>query len=527
VTKQVTPAPSATGQPRREFLMAHQREIERKFSADPGVPLPDLPGVGRVVTVTDPVKADLEATYFDTADLRLAAHGITLRRRTGGEDPGWHLKLPAGADERTEIQRPLGGAPRTVPRELMREILAVVRDRELVPVATVWTTRLVRRLLDAGGNDLAVVADDTVHAERLAGGPAEPSTWREVEVELTGGDRALLDAVSARLEAAGLSRSAAASKLQRVLGDLASPRQAGRPALSRCSRAGDAVLAYWRDQVEALVSWDRGVRGDVPDAVHQMRVATRRLRSTLATHRPLLDRQRTDPVRDELKWLGSMLGNARDAEVLHVRLRDLAAAQSPELILGPVLRRIDLEMDERHRAARNCLVEALGGKRYFRLLDALDDLATDPPFAARARQRGDRVLPRLVARACRRLDRTAKAAGDAATPEDRDHLLHEVRKAAKNARYAAESVAPVCGRPAARLAKRMQAVQDVLGENQDSVAARQVLREIGVVAHQAGENAFTFGLLYGLERSRGEAAQHAYQPALRAASRKGVRRWMQ
>jgi CHAD domain-containing protein len=526
VTKQVTPAPPATGQPRRAFLMAHQREIERKFSADPGVPLPDLSGVGRVVTVTDPVKTDLEAAYFDTADLRLAAHGITLRRRTGGEDPGWHLKLPAGADERTEIRRPLGRAARTVPGELMREILAVVRDRELVPVATVRTTRDVRRLLDAGGNDLAVVADDTVHAERLAGGPAEPSTWREVEVELTGGDRALLDAVSARLEAAGLSRSAAASKLQRVLGDLA-PRQAGRPALSRCSRAGDVVLVYLRDQVEALVSWDLGVRGDVPDAVHQMRVATRRLRSALATHRPLLDRERTDPVRDELKWLGSMLGSARDTEVLQVRLRDLAAAQSPELILGPVLRRIDLEMDERHRAARNCLVEALDGKRYFRLLDALDDLTADPPFAARAGQRGDRVLPRLVARACRRLDRTAKAADETTTPGDRDHLLHEVRKAAKNARYAAESVAPVCGRPAARLAKRMEAVQDVLGENQDSVAARQVLREIGVVAHQAGENAFTFGLLYGLERSRGEGAQRAYRPALRAASRKGVRRWMQ
>lgn len=109
------------------------------------------------MTVTDPVKADLEATYFDTADLRLAAHGITLRRRTGGEDPGWHLKLPAGADERTEIRRPLGGAPWTVPRELMREILAVVRDRELVPVATVRTTRPVRRLLEARGNDLAVV----------------------------------------------------------------------------------------------------------------------------------------------------------------------------------------------------------------------------------------------------------------------------------------------------------------------------------------------------------------------------------
>lgn len=504
--------------------MAHQREIERKFGADPGMPLPDLSGVDGVVTVTGPVEINLEATYFDTADLRLAARGITLRRRTGGEDQGWHLKLPTGADERTEIRRPLGRAARTVPKDLVREILAVVRDRKLLPVAMVCTTRLERRLLDAEGNDLAVVADDTVHAERLAGGSAEPSTWREVEIELTAGDRALLDAASARLEAAGLSRAAAASKLQRALGDLA-PRQAERPVLRRRSPASDVVLAYLRDQAEALVSHDRAARGDLPDAVHQMRVATRRLRSALATYRPLLDRARTDLVRDELKWLGSMLGGARDAEVLHARLHDLAAAQPPELILGPVLRRIDLEMGERHRAARSRLLAALDGKRYFRLLDTLDDIAADPPVTARAQRRGDRALPRLVARACRRLDRAAKAAGEATTPGDRDRLLHEVRKAAKNARYAAESVTPVCGRPAARLAKRMEALQEVLGENQDSVAARQVLREIGVAAHLAGENGFTFGLLHGLERSRGEAAQRAYRPALRAASQKGVRRW--
>ena len=343
--------------------MARYREVERKFDADPGTPLPDLSGVGDVVTVTDPVQTHLEATYFDTADLRLAAHRITLRRRTGGEDEGWHLKVPAGGDERTEVRLPLGEATHAVPEALVREVRAVVRDRELVPVAIVRTTRLERHLLEAEGHDLAVVADDTVHAERLGDGSVELSTWREVEVELVEGDQELFDAVTARLEPAGMTRSATASKLQRVLGE-------------------------------------------------------------------------------------------------------------------------------------------------------------------RAQRQADRELPRFVARACRRVDRLARAVDEAATPADRDHRLHEVRKAAKRARYAAESVAPVCGRPAVRLAKRMQALQNVLGEHQDSVVARQVLREIGVAAHQAGENAFTFGLLYGLERSRGEAAQRAYPPALRAASKKSVRRWM-
>jgi len=76
--------------------MDRHREIERKFDADPRSPLPDLSGAGG--TVSEAVKSQLDATYFDTADRRLARHGITLCRRTGGEDAGWHLKLPAGQE---------------------------------------------------------------------------------------------------------------------------------------------------------------------------------------------------------------------------------------------------------------------------------------------------------------------------------------------------------------------------------------------------------------------------------------------
>jgi inorganic triphosphatase YgiF len=204
--------------------MTRHQEVERKFDANPGAPLPDLSGTkgteGVASTVGEAVQSQLDATYFDTADAQLARHHITLRRRTGGDDAGWHLKLPAGDDERTEIRLPLGSATHMVPVALSREVHPYVGDSPLVPIAVLRTRRIERRLLDASGAVLAIVADDTVHGQRLTDGPAEVSTWREVEVELVNGDRAFLDAVSDRLRAAGLTPSGSASKLARVLGDL-------------------------------------------------------------------------------------------------------------------------------------------------------------------------------------------------------------------------------------------------------------------------------------------------------------------
>jgi CHAD domain-containing protein len=278
------------------------------------------------------------------------------------------------------------------------------------------------------------------------------------------------------------------------------------------------VLAHLKEQVDQLVLRDRGARSDEPDAVHQMRVATRRLRSALATYRPLLDRERTDPVRDELKWLGQVLGRSRDAEVLHWRLQDLVSAQPAELVLGPVGRRVDLELRDRHRAAQADLVAALVSDRYIRLLDALDELVASPPLTARAGRKAREQLPTLVGRAAARVDRDAQAVADAPTPQVRDQRLHEVCRSAKRARYAAESAAPVIGKPARRLADRMTALQDVLGEHQDSVVARALLLELAAAAHLSGENGFTYGLMHEQERAIADEARRSYGPALRKAT---------
>jgi inorganic triphosphatase YgiF len=198
-----------------------QIETERKYDVDTGFVLPDLTGAGGSVSMAPPDVQRLEATYFDTDDLRLIGARITLRRRTGGDDAGWHIKLPVGGDIRREVHFPLGPPGRVVPAEIATEVSRWSGGAPLRPVARLETHRTVQRLLGESGEVLAEVADDQVTGSRPD--PADPEswrlqdTWREVEVELKSGTPELLDAAAAGLAAAGARPSRSASKLARVL----------------------------------------------------------------------------------------------------------------------------------------------------------------------------------------------------------------------------------------------------------------------------------------------------------------------
>jgi inorganic triphosphatase YgiF len=198
-----------------------QIETERKYDVGTGFVLPDLAGAGGSDSVAPADVQVLEATYFDTDDLRLIAAHITLRRRTGGDDAGWHIKLPVGGDTRREVHFPLGLPELVVPGEIAAEVARWSGGAPLRPVARLETRRTVRRLISESGEVLAEVADDQVTGSRPD--PADPETWRlqdtwrEVEVELKSGPPDLLDSAAARLAAAGATPSRSASKLARVL----------------------------------------------------------------------------------------------------------------------------------------------------------------------------------------------------------------------------------------------------------------------------------------------------------------------
>jgi inorganic triphosphatase YgiF len=200
-------------------------EIESKFDVDTEFVVPDLSGVADGSTVTEPEVRLLDAHYFDTSDLRLIAAKITLRRRTGGPDAGWHLKLPGGAGSRREMQAPLGDSATAVPPQLASMVSESVRDEPLRVVAVLDTRRTVRLLKDADGQALAEVADDLVTGRIPGPGddPGEPVTWREIEVELVSGGPEILAAARDRLLAAGARVSSFPSKLARLLGTRAAP----------------------------------------------------------------------------------------------------------------------------------------------------------------------------------------------------------------------------------------------------------------------------------------------------------------
>ncbi|AJC58382.1 CYTH and CHAD domain-containing protein [Streptomyces sp. 769] len=509
------------------------REIERKYEtaatgADARIDadhLPDLTRAGRVATVAERGTLALDAVYYDTADQRLAADGITLRRRTGGPDAGWHLKLPLALPEvtgavRDEIRAPLSDAP---PRELTALVRSRTRDAPLVPLVRLRTRRTVHALEDAAGRPLAEVAVDDVRARRLhPEGAARTARWREIEVELApgtgrGAGQKLLDEVERVLTGAGARPAAAPSKLARALAETApqtSPETApetaregaARPAPAadadrpRCT-AGDVVLRYVRAQVRAIVELDPAVRRDLPDAVHQMRVATRRLRSAFRSYATVLDRAATDPLGVELKWLATELGAGRDQEVLADRLTTALAEVPRSLRLGPVSARLRSWSARRRAGARERLLAALDGPRYLALLENLRALLGAPPLRRPAARPAPPVVAGAVLKDYRRLAHRIEAALDTPAGPARDEALHSARKAAKRIRYAAEAASPALGRPARAFVRRTKQVQQLLGDHQDSVVARAALRELATQARRAGESGFTFGLLYGREEA--------------------------
>ncbi|MFF2381890.1 CHAD domain-containing protein [Streptomyces sp. NPDC058108] len=497
-----------------------KREVERKYEGplaggDPA--LPDLTRVPGVSGVLDKGVADLDATYYDTADQRLAAASLTLRRRTGGDDAGWHLKLPVSEGVRDEIRAPLSD---TVPPSLSSLVRSRVREAALVPVVRLRSARDVRHLVDASGALLAEVSVDHVRAERLSGGTGV-AEWTEIEVELADdGDPAFLDKVEKKLRKAGLTRSSSKSKLAKALADTdadadsAQVEDAGRagrkkPADTAPRTAGDHVLAYLRTQRDAIIELDPAVRRDLHDSVHSMRVATRRMRSAFRSYGKVLDRAVTDPIGEELKWLAGELGVGRDQEVLAERLTEALDGLPEALLTGPVRDRLRTWSQARGEGSRRHVIAVLDGSRYLGLLAALDAAVDDPPLLKAAAGDPAKVITKAVRKDFAKVSALVDEALGLAPGADRDLAMHEARKKAKRTRYAAEAAVPALGGPAAGLVKSMKSLQSLLGDHQDGVMARETLRDLAGRAHEAGESAFTYGVLYGREERRAAEAEAA------------------
>lgn len=382
----------------------------------------------------------------------------------------------------------------------------------------------MHRLRDAAGRELVEVADDRVTAEGLGAAAGTRDAWREWEAELVDGEPQQLDAVVASLRDAGGHAPAAAAKLTRLLPAMA-PAAVPSVEVGPDSPAHALVGPRLQRLVASLRTLDPLVRADVEEAVHRMRVEVRRLRGLLATARPLLERERTEPLRAELGWLGRALGEARDLEVQRRRLAEQLASEPGEQVIGPVAARIDAALAAERRDAHALVLEAMRSSRYFALMDALAALAEAPRWTPRAAGAVHDVLAPRIRRDLRRMRRRL-ARADEATGAEREARLHAARRAVKRVRYAAELAEPAYGEPAALLAGAAQELQTLLGDVQDAVVARAVLRRLAMPAHLAGESAFTYGLLHARAQAAADAAIARLEPVRARAERSRLRRWL-
>ena len=415
------------------------------------------------------------STYHDTPDHRLARRGITLRHRLENGRGLWQLKLPAGRS-RLELEAP--GGPAAPPPELLALLAGHRRGAPLAPIARLRTRREGVR---AGG---AEIVHDTVAVldhQRVT------RRFDELEVELLDGDERTLRRLEKALRRAGAGDGESRPKVFQAL-DLDFQPELEHEA--RDDSAAGTLRARLREQAERLLAHDPGTRlGADAEELHQMRVATRRLRAFLRAGRDLLDSAQSEPLREELGWLGSALGPVRDLDVLleHIAIEIEALGED-----APVGRKLLRALERERRTARRALIEALESDRYFALLDALE-----LPVATVADKPS---LEQLHADEHRRLRKAARALG----PDSPDDDLHAARIKVKRARYAAE----LSGRDA--YVKAAKKLQDVLGEHQDAVVACDRLRAL---AERLPAAAIAAGRLVERERERAARGREEWQAA--------------
>ena len=528
-------------------------EVEAKFAVDDSIAVPDLTALSAVESAGETVNHSLSAIYYDTADLRLTRAKVTLRRRTGGKDDGWHIKLP-GASGRTELHAELTD-PSTPPDELLASVRAIIRGEPLAPIAQVDNDRAETPLFDAAGDQIAEFCDDHVTAWSLLPG-GQQTSWREWEVELSGelaetvDGNALLHEATSLLINRGARKSASSSKLATALGDSAAaapvPPYMNAGGLDEDSPA-KAVVDSLRVQRDRLVEWDPKVRNDEWDSVHQMRVATRELRSLLETFEGILAGDQIKHVESELKQLASLLGTARDAEVVEERFIGLLDSDTTGMIDDPAAEHVRGDMRREYERAHRRILRTLDSQRYLTLLDDIDAILADPPLAtdtpaeedagdaaageaattessstesapAEART-SEEILYEHLERGYKKLAKRHKLAlehyPDMSLPlHDREEYIHDVRKAAKKLRYSANA-AKDSGLKASKLSKACKELQEILGDYQDAVTSRDRIEKLAAGARKRGEDTFSYGMLYQREMSRGDKALKDYPKAFK------------
>ncbi|MFM7534386.1 MAG: CHAD domain-containing protein [Acidimicrobiales bacterium] len=499
------------------------------FEVWAGFVLPDLAGCLDGLAVGKPYATEFEAVFHDAADLRLARAGIELRHERSldaegpdGADEGraeqvWEVVVPAvGVSDVGRLAA--NGSPDAVPAAITNVVVGVLRGAPTEPVATVRIRRTVVVLV-LDGVEVAQVRDDEISVldhDRVA------TRFRQVGIDGTeAAPPQLATAIAACVQAAGGGVPTTASTLARALGPRAAvPADPMVPFAEPDGPAEAAVRAVLASTVRQVLSLlPHLVLEPSVEVVHQARVAVRRLRSDLRTLRPVLDPAVLADLATELGWFAGVLGGARDLDVLALRLRagidrldpvDTAGGDALLPALEPLC-----------AAARAEVVDAAASDRTVALGRRLVVLATAPPVTFGADEVAVEVMRSLAREPWRRLARDARRVGRHSPIEE----LHALRIRVKRARYAAEAVSRVVP-GAARHAKALVDVQDLLGDLHDGAMAEAWLRD-RVAARLDPAAAFSAGLLVAAEHARAERRRRQWRATWARADRRRLRSWVE
>lgn len=471
-------------------------ERETKLTVDGGFRLPSLQGVRLPAKI-------LTSVYYDTSDLRLARARITLRHRTQGRKSAWQLKLPLDCGRR-EVEIP--GKASTPPPQVLDLLFIHLQGGTVRPVATLRTRRTGIRV--GGSRGAEVVLDEVAVLKQSS----EVLIFREVEIERLDGDAALVARLEKRLRKAGATNHDGRPKVFRAL-DLPAPRGLEPPHSG--DPAGTHLQYILSRQLDTMLSRDPGVRlGGESEDVHQMRVATRRMRSVLRVARPLLKPGWEAPLREKLGWLGHQLGEARDLDVQIAYFKGQSDNVKPpdRSAFG---RFIDYLQQKRNKVQQQ-LMRQLRRPRYVALINRLLPAVREPAIVPN----NNVTLPDLAGKAFRKLRKAAKELDDSASSAK----WHCVRIRAKRARYAAELAESCAGRPATRFIDQIKLIQDQLGDMQDAVMAEHHLRRF--TSKKAGrQSAFLAGQMVEWQRQRRREAKQAFPSVWKKVKKCGKEVW--
>ena len=425
---------------------------------------------------------DLDDTYFDTAGWHIHRAGYTCRLRRKGGDAELTLKSMAEASggirsrrERTEPVPASVESPAAAPGPCGVAIRAMAGRAPVTPIFGLRTRRQLFTLSDEAGALAEIALDDTA----IPVGEEAPVRLARVEVEV---DQSAIDRarpfVDAMVAANGLGpatsskfESALIATGQRVI----PPLDLGPLAIADDMTAAAVAFAILRKHFGIFLANEPGTRlGEDIEALHDMRVATRRLRAAMAAFRPFLT-PRVLALRDELGWVAAALGEVRDLDVQIDRMDEWREGFPEER--AHALDAIESLLHARRNTARKRMLFALDSRRYQRLVARFTSLLRFGPPRSFAPGRVPilAVAPDLVEKRYR----TVRKAGDRISRESPPDLYHALRIDAKKLRYALEFVGTgIYGRPAVEFSTRVTAMQDVLGLHQDACVAIDMLHEI-------------------------------------------------